>query len=152
MPWASGYRARTACRAIHTCCRNSNVADPAWCILTTSIGDSECLGAHKQDIRPNSMCFSVFRVYCPAQSTRMGRLNTSLCRKVTTEYTHGDAKFLLDTPTLIASCPARTRWLVSMTHKYSGPIFFRILFIRLRSPGGKDTSWSMTTAAPFESV
>jgi hypothetical protein len=53
----------------------------------------------------------------------MGRLNTSLCRKVTTEYTHGDAKFLLDTPTLIASCPARTRWLVSMTHKYSGPIF-----------------------------
>jgi hypothetical protein len=65
----TGYRARTACRAILTYCCSSKVADPAWWMLITSIGGSECLGAHRQDIRPSNMCFMVFLVYCPAQST-----------------------------------------------------------------------------------
>jgi hypothetical protein len=38
-------------------------------------------------MRPRSICFIVFFENCPAQSTRTGLLNTSLCKKVTTAYT-----------------------------------------------------------------
>ena len=60
-------------------------------MLTIKIGVSLCLGAHKHDMRPISICFIAFFVNCPAQSTRTGLLNTSLCKKVTTAYTHGAA-------------------------------------------------------------
>ena len=86
-------------------------------MLTIIIGVPSCLGAHSHSTRPWSMNDSSLSLYPPFHSMRIGFLNTSLWRNVTTAYTQLDCQFRAVGCSLPASCPVRSRLLRSMLHQ-----------------------------------